>query len=155
MVVYLETAMGIIFRGLWDVIAVYYSNTRNFSGLVLFVAALWCSHSRLFSSSAVTGGASAIAVCISVFSACLLYPTLRNASDIVNLRRFAKHCHMFVLASISTEHVEKNRGDVLVWPGDYGPFGHSGTAGSFCFGFLLLEFFAGGGLLRRDGVNLN
>src|ERR1700733_15811238 len=59
---------------LWDVIASVIFQYANFSGLILFVVACGPFIVGYLASISLGSGASTIAVCISVLSACLLYP---------------------------------------------------------------------------------
>src|SRR5215475_13167628 len=67
---------------LWDVIASALFQYTGFSGLTLFVVACGAVIVGYLASACLSRGASAIAVCISVFSACLLYPTFPTAPNI-------------------------------------------------------------------------
>lgn len=59
---------------LWDVLAGVLFQHTNFAGLILLVVACGAVIVGSLASICLGSGASAIAVCISVFSACLLYP---------------------------------------------------------------------------------
>jgi hypothetical protein len=59
---------------LWDVFASVLFQHTNFNGLLLFVVACGAIIVGYLASICLRVGASAIAVCISVFLACLLYP---------------------------------------------------------------------------------
>jgi hypothetical protein len=67
---------------LWDVIASVLFQYAKFSGLVLFVIACGAVIVGYMTSVCLNSGASAIAVCISVLSACLLYPSFSTAPNI-------------------------------------------------------------------------
>src|ERR1700733_13410676 len=59
---------------LWDVLASVVFQYTNFSGLLLSVVACGAVIAGYRASVCLRSGASAIAACISVLSACLLYP---------------------------------------------------------------------------------
>ena len=67
---------------LWDVIVSVLFQYTKFGGLVLFVVACGAVIVGYLTSACLSSGASAIAVCISVFSACLLYPAFPAAPNI-------------------------------------------------------------------------
>src|SRR4051794_35101103 len=67
---------------LWDVIASFLVEYTNFSGLVFFVVACGAVIAGYLASACSSSGASAIAVCISVFSACLLYPSFATPPNV-------------------------------------------------------------------------
>src|SRR5581483_12228614 len=60
---------------LWDVIASAVFQYASFSGLILFVVACGAVIVGYLTSICLSSGASAVAVCIAVFSAGLLYPS--------------------------------------------------------------------------------
>jgi len=67
---------------LWDVIASALFQYTNFSGLTLFVVACGAVIVGYLTSLCLSSGASAAAVCISVFAACLLYPSFATPPNI-------------------------------------------------------------------------
>ena len=67
---------------LWDVIASVLFQYTSFSGLVLFTVACGGVIVGYLTSVCLSNRASAIAVCISVLSACLLYPSFATAPNI-------------------------------------------------------------------------
>ena len=67
---------------LWDVIASALFQYAKFSGLVLFVVACGAVIVGYLASVCLSSGASAMAVCISVFAACLLYPSFATPPNI-------------------------------------------------------------------------
>ncbi len=133
---------------LWDVIASVIFQYTNFSGLILFVVACGAVIVGYLTSICLSSGASTIAVCISVFSSCLLYPA------------FATFPNAYLLASpnIATmlfctifygECLKKTRWFLLpvimvLW---------ANLHGGFLLGFLIVGVFCGVALLRRDWVN--
>src|SRR5260370_18362843 len=60
---------------LWDVIASVLFQYTKFSGLTLLVVACGAVIVGYLTSICLSSGASAVAVCISVFPSCLLYPS--------------------------------------------------------------------------------
>jgi hypothetical protein len=133
---------------LWDVIASAIFQYTNFSGLILFVVAGGAVLVGYLTSVCVSSGASAIAVCISVFSSCLLYPA------------FATYPNIYLAASpnISTmlfsvifygECLKRTRWFLLpaimvLW---------ANLHGGFLLGLLIIGVFCGVALLRRDWAN--
>src|SRR5277367_2644216 len=67
---------------LWDVIASVVFQYAKFSGLTLFTVACGAVIVGYLTSACLSRGASAIAVCIAVLSACLLYPSFATAPNI-------------------------------------------------------------------------
>jgi hypothetical protein len=133
---------------LWDVIASVIFQYTNFSGLTLFVVACGAALVGYLASVCLGSGASAIAVCICVFSASLLYPA------------FATYPNIYLAASpnISTmlfsvifygECLKRTRWFLLpaimvLW---------ANLHGGFLLGLLIIGVFCGVALLRRDWAN--
>ena len=67
---------------LWDVIASVLFQYTKFGGLVLFVVACGAVIVGYLASACLSSGASAAAVGLSVFSACLLYPSFATPPNI-------------------------------------------------------------------------
>src|ERR1700722_20851004 len=67
---------------LWDAIASVIFQYTNFSGLMLFTVACGAVLVGYLTSICISSGASAIAVCISVLSASLLYPAFATYPNI-------------------------------------------------------------------------
>src|SRR3954454_22176603 len=67
---------------LWDVIASVLFQYTGFGGLTVFAAACGAVIVGYLTSVCLNSGASITAVCISVFSACLLYPAFATAPNI-------------------------------------------------------------------------
>src|SRR6201993_2202245 len=67
---------------LWDVIASAIFQYAKFSGLTFFVVACGAVIVGYLTSICLSSGASAIAVSISVFAACLLYPSFATPPNI-------------------------------------------------------------------------
>jgi hypothetical protein len=130
---------------LWDVTASALFQYTNFSGLVLSVIACGAVIVATLASICLRSGASAIAVCISVLSACLLYPA------------FAAYPNIYLTASpnISTmlfciifyaECLKRTRWFLLpfmmvLW---------INLHGGFLLGFLIIGVFCGVAILKRD-----
>src|SRR5271154_3373745 len=134
---------------LWDVIASALFQYTKFSGLILFVVACGAVIVGYLTSVCLSSGASAIAVCISVLAACLLYPAFAafpniylaaspNISTILFSVIFYGEClkrtrRRFLLPAI-----------MLLW---------ANLHGGFLLGLLIVGVFCGVALLRRDWVN--
>ncbi len=134
---------------LWDVIASALFQYTNFSGLILFVVACGAVIVGYLTSVCLSSGASAIAVCISVLAACLLYPAFAafpniylaaspNISTILFSVIFYGEClkrtrRRFLLPAI-----------MVLW---------ANLHGGFLLGLLIVGVFCGVALLRRDWVN--
>jgi hypothetical protein len=134
---------------LWDVAASVIFQYASFGGLTLFIVACGAAIVGYLTSVCLSSGASAIAVCISVLSACLLYPA------------FASYPTIYLAASpnIATtlfsiifygECLKRTRCVFLLppimvlW---------ANLHGGFLLGLLIVGVFCGVALLRRDWVN--
>ena len=93
---------------LWDVFASVLFQYANFGGLILFVVACGAVIAGYLASVCLSSGASAIAVCISVLSACLFYPGFCGGVPEYLSRRFAEHFHHAVFRSLLRRMLEKN-----------------------------------------------
>jgi hypothetical protein len=133
---------------LWDVIASAIFQYAKFGGLTLFVVACGAVIVGYLTSICLSSGASAIAVSISVFAACLLYPSFATppniylaASPNISTMLFAvifygeclKRTRCFLLAVM-----------MVLW---------ANLHGGFVLGFLIVGIFGGASLLRRDWAN--
>jgi hypothetical protein len=133
---------------LWDVIASLLFKYTNFSGLILLVIACGAVIAGYLTSACLSSGASTTAVCISVLSCCLLYPTFATYPDIYltaspNISTmlfgviFYQEClrrrKLFLLPII-----------MVVW---------TNLHGGFLLGLFIIGVFGGAALLRRDWVN--
>ena len=133
---------------LWDVIASALFQYTKFSGLVLFVVAFGAAIAGYLASVCLGSGASALAVSISVFSACLLYPSFVTPPNIylaaspntatmlfgvIFYGECLKRTHRFLLPGI-----------MVLWVNLHG---------GFLLGFLILGVFCGTALIRRDWAN--
>jgi hypothetical protein len=133
---------------LWDVIASVLFQYTKFDGLVLFVVACGAVIVGYLASVCLSSGASAIAVCISVFSACLLYPSFEAAPNIY-LAASPNTSTMLFCVIFYAECLKRTRCFLLpvvmvLW---------ANLHGGFLLGFLIVGIFFGVALLRRDWVN--
>jgi len=133
---------------LWDVIASVLFQYTGFSGLVLFVVACGAIIVGYLTSVCLSSGASAIAVCISVFSACLLYPAY-DAAPNVYLAASPNTSTMLFCVIFYGECLKRTRCFLLpvvmvLW---------ANLHGGFLLGFVVLGVFCGASLLRRDWVS--
>jgi putative effector of murein hydrolase LrgA (UPF0299 family) len=133
---------------LWDVIASVLFQYTNFSGLTLFVVACGAVIVGYLTSICLSSGASATAVCISVFSACLLYPSFATPPNIY-LAASPNTATMLFCVIFYGECLKRTRCFLLpvimvLW---------ANLHGGFVLGFLIIGIFCGAALLRRDWVN--
>lgn len=133
---------------LWDVIASVAFQYTKFSGLVLFVVACGAVIVGYLTSICLSSGASATAVCISVFSACLLYPTFATAPNSY-LSASPNTFTMLFCVIFYAECLKRSRCFLLpvmmvFW---------ANLHGGFLLGFLIVGIFCGTALLRRDWEN--
>src|SRR6202790_1982775 len=133
---------------LWDVIVSVLFQYTKFGGLVLFVVGCGAVIVGYLTSVCLSSGASAIAVCISVFSACLLYPAFAAAPNIY-LAASPNTSTMLFCVIFYGECLKRTRCFLLpvimvLW---------ANLHGGFLLGFLIIGIFCGAALLRRDWVN--
>jgi hypothetical protein len=133
---------------LWDVIASVLFQYTKFVGLVLFVVACGAVIVGYLASVCLSSGASVIAVCISVFSACLLYPSFAAAPNIY-LAASPNTSTMLFCVIFYAECLKRTKWFLLpvimvLW---------ANLHGGFLLGFLIVGIFCGAALLRRDWVN--
>ncbi|HTE94496.1 MAG TPA: hypothetical protein VK678_13420 [Bradyrhizobium sp.] len=133
---------------LWDVIASVLFQYTNLSGLTLFVVACGAVIVGYLTSICLSSGASATAVCISVFSACLLYPSFATPPNIY-LAASPNTATMLFCVIFYGECLKRTRCFLLpvimvLW---------ANLHGGFVLGFLIIGIFCGAALLRRDWVN--
>jgi hypothetical protein len=130
---------------LWDVIASVLFQYTKFSGLILFVVACGAAIVGYLTAICLGSGASATAVCISVFSSCLLYPSFATAPNIY-LAASPNTSTMLFSVIFYGECLQRTRWFLLplimvLW---------ANLHGGFLLGFLVVGVFFGGSLLRRD-----
>jgi len=134
---------------LWDVIASAIFQYAKFSGLVLFVVACGAVIVGYLASIGLRSGASAPAVCIAAFSACLLYPSFGTAPN-VYLAASPNMATMLFSVIFYAECLKRTRWFLLpllmvLWVNLHG---------GFVLGFLIVGVFGGAALLRRDWAGL-
>jgi hypothetical protein len=132
---------------LWDVIASVLFQYTKFSGLILFVVACGAVIVGYLTSICLSSGASATAVCISVLSSCLLYPSFATAPNIY-LAASPNTSTMLFCVIFYGECLKRTRWFLLpvimiLWVNLHG---------GFLLGFLVVGVFCGAALLRRDWV---
>jgi hypothetical protein len=135
---------------LWDVFASVIFQYASFSGLLIFVVACGAVIVACLTSICLGTGASAIAVCISVLSACLLYPAFASYPNIYlaaspNIATML-FCVIFYGACLKrTRCIFLLPAIMLLWVNLHG---------GFVLGLFIVGVFGGVALLRRDWVNL-
>jgi hypothetical protein len=135
---------------LWDVIVSVLLQYTGFGGLTFFVVACGAVIVGYLTSVCLSSGASAIAVCISVLSACLLYPAFETAPPNIYLAAAPNTSTMLFCVIFYAECLKRTRCVwlpvmMVLW---------ANLHGGFLLGFLIIGIFCGVALLRRDWVNL-
>jgi hypothetical protein len=133
---------------LWDVIASAVLQFTGFSGLVLFVIACGAIIVGCLASICLSSGASALAVCIAVFFASLLYPSFVTPPN-VYLAASPNTATMLFCVIFYGECLKGTRrfllpAMMLLW---------ANLHGGFVLGFLIIGLFGGIALLKRDWAN--
>jgi hypothetical protein len=133
---------------LWDVIASMSVQYTGFAGLLLLVLACGAVITAYLVSACLRSGASAIAVSVAVFSACLLYPSFATPPN-VYLAASPNTATMLFCTLFLGECVRRTRWFLLpllmvLWVNLHG---------GFVLGFPILGVFCGTALLRRDWAN--
>lgn len=133
---------------LWDVIASVVFQYTNFSGLIFLTVACGAIIAGYLASVCLNSGASAIPVCISVFSACLLYPAFATPPNIY-LAASPNTATMLFSVIFYAECLKRTRLALLpammaFW---------ANLHGGFLLGFPIIGIFCSAALLRRDWVN--
>jgi hypothetical protein len=133
---------------LWDVIASVLFQYAGFSGLIFSVVACGAVIVGYLASTCLSSGASVIAVCISVFSACLLYPSFATPPNIY-LAASPNTATMLFCVIFYAECLKRTRCFLLpvmmaLW---------ANLHGGFLLGFLIVGIFCCAALLRRDWAN--
>lgn len=130
---------------LWDVLASVLFQYTGLAGLLMSVVACGAVIAGYLTSIGLRTGASAVAVCISVFAACLLYPSLATAPDSY-LAASPNTATMMFCVVFYGECLKRTRWYLLpplmvLWVNLHG---------GFLIGFLVIGVFGGAALLRRD-----
>jgi hypothetical protein len=130
---------------LWDVIASALVQYAGFGGLTLFVVACGAILVGYLTSICLSTGVSVAAACISVFAACLLYPSFLTAPNSY-LAASPNICTMLFSVIFYGECLRRTRRFLLplimlLW---------ANLHGGFMIGFLILGVFGGVALLRKD-----
>jgi hypothetical protein len=133
---------------LWDVIASVLFQYTKFGGLVLFTVACGAIIVGYLVFICSSSGASALAICISVFFACLLYPSFVTAPNIY-LAASPNTPTMLFCVVFYGECLKRTRWFLLpvmmaVWVNLHG---------GFLLGFPIIGLFCGTALLKRDWAN--
>jgi hypothetical protein len=130
---------------LWDVIASVVFQYTKFSGLTLFVVASGAVIVGYLTSIGLSSGASVTAVCIAVFSSCMLYPSFATAPNIY-LAASPNTATMLFCVVFYGECLKRTRllllpVMMLLW---------ANLHGGFLLGFLIVGVFCAASLFRRD-----
>ena len=133
---------------LWDVTASILFQYTKFSGLILFVVACGAAIVGYLTLVCLSRGASTIAVCISILSACLLYPSFATVPNIY-LAASPNTSTMLFCVIFYGECLKRTRCFLLplvmvLW---------ANLHGGFLLGLLIVGIFCGAALLRRDWIN--
>jgi hypothetical protein len=135
----------------WDVIASVVFQYTGFGGIILLTVACGAVVAGYLASIGLRSGASTAAVCIAVFSACLLYPSFATAPNIYLAASPNTATMLFALIFFG-ECLRRTRWYLLpalivLW---------ANLHGGFLLGFFIIGVFGGVALLRRDwaGVRL-
>jgi hypothetical protein len=134
---------------LWDVLASVLFQHTSFNGLMLFVVACGAAIAGYLTAICLRSGASPIAVCISVLSACLLYPAFvafpniyLTASPNISTMLF---CVIFYGECLKrTRRVYLLPAIMLLW---------ANLHGGFLIGLFIVGIFGGVAFLKRDWVH--
>ncbi len=134
---------------LWDVFASAVFQHMGFTGLTLFVVACGGLIAGYLTSACLSTGASAIAVCISVLSACLLYPAFEAFPNIYlaaapNVATMLFSAIFYVECLKGTKRVFLLPAMMVLW---------ANLHGGFLLGLFIVGTFGGVALLTRDWVN--
>jgi hypothetical protein len=133
---------------LWDVIASVVFQYTGFTGLTLCVVACGAIIVGYLTSLCLSSGAAVPAVCISVFSACLLYPAFATPPNIY-LAASPNTATMLFSVIFFGECLKRTRclllpAMMILW---------ANLHGGFVLGFLIIGLFGAIALLRQDWAN--
>ena len=135
---------------LWDVIASVVFQHASFSGLILFTVGCGAVIAGYLVSVCLSSGASAIAVCIAVFAACLLYPAFATPPN-VYLAASPNTATMLFSVIFYAECLKRTKRLSLSLPVVMVLW--TNLHGGFLLGFPIIGVFAAVALLRRDWMN--
>jgi hypothetical protein len=133
---------------LWDVIASAIFQYVGFGGLILLVLACGAVIVGYLTSACLNSGSSALAACVSVLSACLLYPTFATYPNIYltaspNVFTIV-FCVIFYEVCLKRTKLFLLPALMVLWVNLHG---------GFLLGLIIIGIFGGTSLLRRDLVN--
>ena len=134
---------------LWDVfVSVLFQHT-NFIGLIFLVVVCGAVIVGYLASICLSSGASAIAVCISVFSACLLYPAFAAYPNIYlaaspNISTMLFSVIFYVECLKGTRRIRFLPAIMVLWVNLHG---------GFLLGIFLISIFCAAALLRLDWIH--
>lgn len=133
---------------LWDVIGSVVYQHAGFAGIVLMIVASGALIAGYLTFCGLSSGASALAVCIAVFAACLLYPCY-EASPNMYLAASPNIATMLLTVVFYGECLRKRGWFLLppmmvLWVNLHG---------GFMLAFPIIGVFCGVALLRRDWAN--
>src|SRR3954463_6587108 len=134
---------------LWDALASATLQYAGFGGLVLSTVACGAAIAGILTAISLGYGASAIAVCVAVFLACLLYPAYEVAPNMY-LAVAPNTCTMLFCVVFYRECLRRTRWFVLpvlmaFW---------ANLHGGFLLGFFVIGVFCGAALLRASWADL-
>ncbi len=134
---------------LWDVIASAIFQYSGFSGLIILTVACGAMIIGLLASVCLSSGASASAVCIAVFAACLIYPSFATKPctylAVSPNTATMLFCVVFYKICLDRKHVLALPPIMVLWVNLHG---------GFPLGFLVLGIFWITAMARRDWGNL-